>query len=131
MAASRRLRWIVPVLVGVAFVTLPAIPAMAATADLSVTKSDSPDPVAAGSNLTYAIGVTNLTAADATTVALSDTLPANTTFVSLSSPAGWSCTTPAVGGTGSVNCSIPTLPASTSAAFTLVVNVNATTAGGR
>ena len=55
---------------------------MAATADLAVTKVDSPDPVVAGANLTYTIGVTNLTAAEATTVSLSDTLPANTTFVS-------------------------------------------------
>jgi uncharacterized repeat protein (TIGR01451 family) len=75
------------VLLVAAVLLLPAVPAVAAPADLSVSKTDSPDPVVPGSNLTYTIGVTNLTAAEATTVALSDTLPANTTFVSLTSPA--------------------------------------------
>ena len=127
MHRSSLLRRILLVTVGVAALTIPAAPAMAATADLSVTKTDAPDPVVAGSNLTYTIGVTNLTAAEATTVALSDTLPAGTTFVSLASPVGWTCSTPAVGGTGTVSCTIATLPASGSASFTLVVNVAAAT----
>ncbi len=50
---------------------------------LSVTKTDSPDPVAAGANLTYTITVQNLGPSTAPNVSLSDTLPAGTTFVSL------------------------------------------------
>lgn len=130
MATRHRYAWIFPMLLVAGLLVLPAVPALAAPADLSVTKVDSPDPVVAGSNLTYTIAVTNLTAAAATTVALSDTLPANTTFVSLTAPAGWGCTMPGGGGTGTVNCSIATLPANGSGSFTLVVNMNAATPSG-
>jgi uncharacterized repeat protein (TIGR01451 family) len=101
---------------------------VATSADLQVTKTDSPDPVTAGTNLTYTITVTNAGPSNASTVALADTTPAGTTFVSLSSPGGWSCTTPAVGGTGAINCSIATLGV-TNAVFTLVVNVNPNASG--
>jgi uncharacterized repeat protein (TIGR01451 family) len=53
-------------------------------ADLRVTKSDSPDPVGVGDELTYTIEVTNLGPAAATNVTLRDTLPAGTDFVSAS-----------------------------------------------
>ncbi|HEX2645508.1 MAG TPA: ExeM/NucH family extracellular endonuclease, partial [Thermoanaerobaculia bacterium] len=99
-----------------------------ATADLSVTKIDTPDPVSAGSNLTYTITVNNSGPSDAS-ASLSDTLPAGTTFVSLASPGGWSCTTPAVGGTGAVTCSNAAMAAGT-AAFTLTVNVGSTVTNG-
>ncbi len=100
-----------------------------ALADLSITKTDSPDPVTAGTNLTYTITVTNAGPSSASTVSLSDTLPASTTFVSLASPAGWSCTTPAVGSGGTVTCANPSFAAG-SAVFTLVVQVDVGTAGG-
>jgi uncharacterized repeat protein (TIGR01451 family) len=99
------------------------------SADLSVTKSDSPDPVTAGNNLTYTITVTNAGPSNATTTTLSDAIPPNTTFVSLSSPGGWTCTVPAVGATGTVMCSNPTMVAG-SAVFTLTVNVNPGAAQG-
>ena len=51
-----------------------------ASADLSVTKSDSPDPVVAGQNLTYTINFTNNGPNPATSVTVSDTVPANTTL---------------------------------------------------
>src|SRR5207245_9911066 len=63
-------------------------------ADLSVTKTDSPDPASAGGNLTYTLTVTNGGASDAISVTLTDPLPANTTFVSLTAPAGWAATVP-------------------------------------
>jgi len=37
-----------------------------------------------------------------------ETVPANTTFVSLTQPAGWLCSTPAVGGTGTITCTAAT-----------------------
>ncbi|HUR23846.1 MAG TPA: Ig-like domain repeat protein [Acidimicrobiales bacterium] len=98
-----------------------------AVADLSVTKTDSPDPVVAGSNITYSIGVSNsVVGSTASSVVLSDPVPANTTFVSLSSPAGWTCILPAVGSSGgTVTCNRPTLTAADGAqSFTLVVKVN-------
>ena len=99
-------------------------------ADLSVTKSDAPDPLVAESNLTYTLTVTNGGPSTAQAVALLDTIPANTTFVSFTAPAGWTATTPAVGGTGGVTASNPTLVAGATATFSLVVQVTAGTPAG-
>jgi uncharacterized repeat protein (TIGR01451 family) len=101
------------------------------TADISVTKNGSPATVAAGSPITYTIVVTNNGPANATNVTMSDTLPPNTTFNSLnqSGPA-FICTTPAAGGTGTVNCSTATLVNGASTTFTLVVNTLSTTPAG-
>ena len=109
-----------------------ATTAVIARADLSVTKSDAPDPVNAGENITYTIDVANAGPSDAQTVSLSDATPANTTFVSITQAAGpaFTCTSPAVGGTGTVTCGIATFAAGASASFSLVVNVNATTPDG-
>ena len=98
--------------------------------DLVVTKTDSPDPVAAGANITYSIGVSNVGSAAATNVVLTDNTPANTTFQSVSAPAGWRCTNPAVGGTGLIRCTLLTLGAGAAAPLTLVVRVNPGTTGG-
>lgn len=100
-----------------------------ATADLSIAKTDAPDPVVAGTNLTYTITVGNAGPDPGTNITWADTLPTNTTFVSLTSPAGWTCTTPAVGAAGTVTCGVPALAVG-SAAFTLVVNVAPTVATG-
>ena len=102
---------------------------VASDADLQVTINDAPDPVVAGTNLTYTITVNHSGTSAATTVSLSDTLPGGTTFVSLSSPAGWTCTTPAVGAAGTITCTIATFNGG-AATFTLVVAVNAATSGG-
>ncbi len=102
---------------------------VAASADLAVTKVDTPDPVNAGSSLTYAITVANAGPSSAATTTLTDTLPAGTTFGSLTSPAGWICTTPAVGAGGTVSCSNAAF-APGSALLTLIVQVAPTVAGG-
>src|SRR5260370_42085999 len=73
-----------------------------ASADLSVTKVDTPDPVNTGSNLTYTITVSNNGPDAAANASWSDTLPAGTTFVSMPDVSGWSCTTPAAGHNGTV-----------------------------
>ena len=101
-----------------------------AVADLSVTKTDSPDPVSAGANLNYTITVANGGPNAAQSVSLTDTLPAGMTFVSLSAPAGLSCTTPAVGATGTVTCSIASLAAAAPQTLTLVAQVGAGVASG-
>ena len=102
---------------------------VAAAADLSVTKVATPDPVTAGGNLTYTLTATNAGPSDAATAALADTLPAGTTFVSLVSPAGWSCTFPPVGSGGTVNCSNGAFAVG-NAVFTLVVQVAPATVSG-
>jgi len=93
-------------------------------ADISVATSDSPDPVIAGNQLTFTQSVTNnSTNVPAYTVVLTQTTPPGTTFVSMTPPAGWSCTTPAVGGTGTVTCNKtdPLAPSANSGNFTFVV----------
>jgi uncharacterized repeat protein (TIGR01451 family) len=97
---------------------------------LGVTKTDSPDPVATGTQLTYTITVTNNEVAAAPTVTLTDAVPADTTFRSIAAPAGWTCTTPAVGGTGPITCTAPSLAGSTVATFTLVVDVSCAAVDG-
>src|SRR2546430_11404174 len=71
-------------------------------ADLSITKTDSPDPVAPGANLTYLIRVTNAGPDAAMAVTVSDMIPTDTTFVSLAWPADWTCLKPIVGGSGPI-----------------------------
>jgi uncharacterized repeat protein (TIGR01451 family) len=93
-------------------------------ADVSVTKTDSPDKVLPGQNLTYTIVVTNQGPSDAQNVTLNESTPANTTFVSFAAPAGWTSMTPAPGGTGLITSNISTLAAGASATFTLIVQVN-------
>lgn len=99
------------------------------TADVSVTKVDDPDPVSAGADLVYTITVTNTGNADATSVSLTDPLPPETTFVSMPSPGGWTCTTPPVGTNDAVTCSVASL-APGSVVFTLTVNVDSGVVAG-
>jgi uncharacterized repeat protein (TIGR01451 family) len=101
-----------------------------AQADLAVTKSDAPDPVVAGNNVTYTITVTNNGPSTAQSVTLADAVPASTTFVSFTAPAGWTTATPPVGGTGTVTATNPGVANGATATFTLIVRVNAGTANG-
>jgi uncharacterized repeat protein (TIGR01451 family) len=97
--------------------------------DLQMTKTDSPDPVAAGSSISYALSAINAGPGPADAVSVTDTLPANTVFASVSAPAGWICNTPAAGTAGTVTCTKPTLAVGTET-ITLVVGVNLGTANG-
>ncbi|HEU4706014.1 MAG TPA: hypothetical protein VFS64_02370 [Solirubrobacterales bacterium] len=97
------------VLLGSAFLTAfvfagPGAAAPQGSADLKITKSDSPDPIHVGSSLTYTIGVENLGPSPATGVTATDNLPKNVDLVSASGPSG-SC--PVQG--GKVTCPIGSL----------------------
>ena len=99
---------------------------VAPTADLSITKTDSPDPVTTGDDLTYTVTVTNNGPDPATSVVVTDNLPAETTFVSCSSTGGGVC-----GGSGNNRTvTFPLLPSGQSATITLVANVNCSVADG-
>jgi uncharacterized repeat protein (TIGR01451 family) len=102
----------------------PVLVGLFQIADLMVTKMDTPDPVAAGTNLTYTIKVANNGPDTAASASWSDTLPAGTTFVSMPAVAGWSCTTGAT-----VSCSNPSFAVG-SAVFTLTVAVDPSVAAG-
>ena len=110
--------------------TAADVVATAAQADLVTTNVASPTSVAAGSNVTYAQSVTNNGPAAATTVSFTQSTPPNTNFQSITAPAGWTCINPAVGAAGTITCTISTLAATTTANFTLVLQVNAGTASG-
>ena len=95
----------------------------ATNVDFSVVKTDSPDPVRAGDNVTYLISVTN-NAGGAATVTMTDTLPSQVTYLSHSAP-GWSCTTPP----GKVVCSRSVAGGATNV-ITIIVNAPGTLAAG-
>jgi uncharacterized repeat protein (TIGR01451 family) len=109
-----------------------AITTVQTQADIAVTKTDSPDPVVAGANLTYTINFANNGPSDAQTVTVTDAVPASSTFVSavVTTGSGWSVSAPAVGATGNVVFSKASVTASETAVFTIVVKVNSDTASG-
>jgi uncharacterized repeat protein (TIGR01451 family) len=110
--------------------------AYCAGADLAVTNSAAPNPVTPTQNITYIQAVTNAGPQDAVNASLNEPIPANTTFQSISitgaDATGWSCTTPAVGGTGTISCTNPDVPsgANGTATFTVAVNVDGVTPSG-
>ncbi len=75
-----------------------------AAADLSIVKSDSPDPVIVGQPLTYTLDVINAGPDAAVDVTVSDTLPAGVTFVDAATSHG-SCSHSA----GTVTCALGTV----------------------
>src|SRR5262249_38679234 len=90
-----------------------------------------PATVYAGNSITYTQTVTNNGPAAAAGVSFTQATPANTTFQSALAPAGWTCTTPAVGATGTIACNhTASLNASTSADLVGVVNVPSSVAAG-
>ena len=94
---------------------------VATSAEVSLTKTG-PATVTAGANVTYTITASNSGPSDAQSVALTDSLPAGTSFVSQSQSSGpaFALTNPG----GNVSDSIASLPAGASASFVLVVQAN-------
>ena len=111
--------------------TVSTVVGSATSAYVTLTKTAASNTVVAGSNITYTMVMTNQGPAAAAPNGLYDTIPTNTTFVSIAVPGGWSCSSvPAVGGTGNIVCTIPSFANGATATFTLVVNVNAGVANG-
>jgi len=102
-------------------------------ADVTASLAASNAAVAAGQGVDLLLGVANLGDDDtapyqpadddlpALNVSLVSAVPPRTVFESLSAPAGWVCTTPAVGGTGQIGCTLDSLAVDASEAFTLGV----------
>lgn len=99
-------------------------------ADVSISLADAPDPVAAGSNITYTLTVNNAGPLTADNTLVSIDTPPNTTFQSASAPIGWSVMSPAVDGTGTVTFSNPMLVPGGPQMLTVVVKVLSFTSGG-
>jgi uncharacterized repeat protein (TIGR01451 family) len=106
---------------------------VAVQADLSIAKSG-PSTVVSGSNMTYTLVATNngtdASRNTAVNAAVSDPLPAGTTFVSGAMPAGWTCSAPPPGSGGTLSCSKPSMAPGETATFSVVVNVACATANG-
>ena len=84
LEGSGRTSWLIGAVLVAALVPAMAASAPNDEANLKLTKSDSPDPGAVGSPLTYTIKVENLGPATATGVTITDTLPNSVEFVSAS-----------------------------------------------
>lgn len=77
---------------------------LAQNADLSVSKSG-PATIVADTDAEYTVAVSNFSGQTSTpTNTLTDTFPAELTFVSATPPDGWTCTTPPVAGPNSITC---------------------------
>jgi uncharacterized repeat protein (TIGR01451 family) len=91
------------------------------SADLSLTTTDSPDPVRRNNTLTYTLKLNNLGPDSAINARVTDTLPAGTTFVSATASQG-TCT-----GTATVTCTLGTL--ASAATVTVTIKVTPTVTG--
>lgn len=78
--------------------------AFAQNADLSVGKTG-PATIVADTDAEYTVSITNFSGQSSSgTVTLSDSFPAELTFVSAVTPDGWTCTTPPVAGPSTITC---------------------------
>lgn len=112
--------------VAVLFAASSAKTAPGDLADLGVTKTDSPDPVMVGSNVTYTIQVTNAGPQGATSVTLTDRLPQHVDVVSATASVG-GCASKG----GKVTCELGNLAADATKAnpVTVTIVARATKAG--
>jgi uncharacterized repeat protein (TIGR01451 family) len=104
---------------GAALVLAALFPATAlAPSDLSLTKSDSPDPVIEGNQLTFAIEVRNDGPDPATNVTVADDLASSDFDLVSTTPSQGNCTTE---GGQKVSCDLGTLSSGATATVTIVV----------
>lgn len=101
---------------------------VAGSADLSVTKSDSPDPVTAGDLLTSTVTVTNAGPSTALNTLVTDTLPVGTSFVSGVDDNGTTVCT--LVQTSTVRCALGALDPGESATVQITVRVAASVPAG-
>ncbi|MBI1294078.1 DUF11 domain-containing protein [bacterium] len=101
--------------------TAPVTVTSLTEADLSLTKSATPDPVIAGEVVTYTLVVTNNGPAAATGVTITDTLPVSVSFGSATA----GCTE----NSGVVVCAVGSLAVNGSATFTIAVSTDSNATG--
>jgi uncharacterized repeat protein (TIGR01451 family) len=93
--------------------------------DLQVSVVQSTGQQYAGYPMTYTLNLFNNGPAAAQNMTLTDVLPVSTTFVANTTPAGWTCTPPAVGANGTFACTTPSMAqGKTSLTLTVLVDPN-------
>jgi len=95
-----------------------------ALADLALDLNSAPDPVLAGQVMTYTLAVSNTGPSPATTVTLTDTLPAQVQLLTAQAGTGMLCS-----GTSVVVCTTSAMTPASSVAVTLTVLISATASG--
>ena len=85
--------------------------------DLQITQTDSPDPVAAGTSVTYTVNVKNVGPNPADSVTVTDTLPTEATFVSSSTPCARAAQV--------LTCQLGSMEPATDRSFTVTASVPA------
>ena len=88
---------------------------LSSVADLSVQKSDGPDPVESGETLSYTITVDNPGPSTAESITITDSLPVSVIY--RSAWPGWDCAE----SSGEVTCNRPSLEAGASSSITIDV----------
>ena len=102
---------------------LPATIPVAAEADLAITKTASPSPLAPGQSVSYVVTVKNNGPNDAANVTVTDNLPPNLTFGTATPSQGGPCTF----ASGAVTCPMGTV----ANGATVTVGITASLAAGR
>jgi uncharacterized repeat protein (TIGR01451 family) len=96
-----------------------------AVADVSLTKTDSPDPLVAGTNITYTLTAHNAGPSTAPSVIIRDPLPSSVTVVSVDGGPGGTCVSGTPGDPAHpTQCAYTTVAPSGTRTMTLVVSVN-------
>ncbi len=104
--------------VGTAFCAVALLPALApGAASLTITKSDSADPVVEKTDLTYTIEVANSGADAAEGVVVTDRLPAGLKFISVTSTQGSACDRSG----RRIECPLGTIPSGAGATIEILV----------
>ena len=112
--------------------TFTVIDAENPSADLSISKGMISNSLSAGGQVVFAVQVMSRGPSDASSVQLSDDIPANTTFVSFDQLSGpvFSCTSPTVGSSsGSTVCTVANLVRGDEATFIATYQVGAVAGG--
>jgi uncharacterized repeat protein (TIGR01451 family) len=104
------------------FATAPGVE-LVAGADLSLDKRTTTTGARPNALFNYTLSIYNAGPSAATNVVLTDVLPADLLFEFVGPPAGFTCTTPALGTNGTIRCTAESLAASLLAAFTIRVRV--------
>jgi uncharacterized repeat protein (TIGR01451 family) len=115
-----------------AVTTFTVIDAANPSADTSVSKGLISNNLSAGGQVVFAVQVNSRGPSDATTVVLTDDVPANTTFVSFDQLTGpvFSCTSPTAGASsGSTVCTIGSLSRGDEATFVATYQIGSVSSG--